>query len=314
MAMQLPDWTQWLRVAKATSGPASLGRRHIYILPTAYGCAYAFVLLLMLAGAINYALSLGFVLVFLLAGVGMLTMLHTWRNLAHMVLMNSRSTPVFAGDVAQLSIQIAETRHRPRYAIGAELERESPVYADLPADGKAEIRLPVSTTERGWHSVGRIKLHTDFPLGLFHVWGYFMPEEKMLVYPRPSPEALAIPHAPDHEANGGLANISGDEDFFGHRSYQLGDSPRRVDWKASSREQGMLTKQFQGQAESALWLDFDHTPGTDTEQRISRLTRWIIDAEAAHQRYGLRIPGQTISPASGTSHYHQCLQALALMP
>ena len=59
------------------SGTIELNRKRIYILPTRRGLVFAVFLLAMLLGSINYALSLGFVLTFLLAGLGLVGMLHT---------------------------------------------------------------------------------------------------------------------------------------------------------------------------------------------------------------------------------------------
>jgi hypothetical protein len=77
-ALKLPNWSRWLRTTRAAHADALLDRRHIYILPTRAGWFFGFVLLLMLAGSINYTLSLGFVLVFLLTGMAIVCMLHTW--------------------------------------------------------------------------------------------------------------------------------------------------------------------------------------------------------------------------------------------
>ena len=61
--------------------PVVLTQRRIFILPTGAGLLYAAVLCAMLIGAINYNLSLGHALVFLLAGLGLVAMVHTFRNL-----------------------------------------------------------------------------------------------------------------------------------------------------------------------------------------------------------------------------------------
>ncbi len=317
IALKLPDWTKWLRIARSENTPAVLSRRHIYILPTPYGWFFAFVLLLMLVGAINYTLSLGFVLVFLLAGMGNMAMLHTWRNLAHLQVAAGKIDPVFAGEEASFEILVTDTKHRARYAIAAQFDQDKinePVYVDIPENSQAIAKLGLPTKRRGWLTPERIKLHTEFPLALFHVWGYVDLNCRCLVYPRPAINSLPLPSAPDQNAAKSSADAtSGDDDFFGHRSYQLGDSPKRVDWKASSREQGMFTKQFQGTAQSSLWLDWSTTPGSDDEQRIRQLARWVLDADAVNQPYGLRLPGREFSPDIGKTHFHQCLQALALM-
>jgi uncharacterized protein (DUF58 family) len=49
----------------------------------------------------------------------------------------------------------------------------------------------------------------------------------------------------------------------------------------------------------------------ETEARLSRLTRWVLDADAAAQRYGMRLPNRQLAPGLGEEHRRQCLEALA---
>ena len=79
-----------------------------------------------------------------------------------------------------------------------------------------------------------------------------------------------------------------------------------------AREQGMHTKQFGGNRASELWLDWESLPMMDVESRLSRLTRWVLDANAAQIKFGLRLPGTIVPLNSGLAHQHQCLKALAL--
>src|SRR5690606_11239533 len=184
---------------------------------------------------------------------------------------------------------------------------------DIPAAGQSLLKLKLPAKKRGWLNAPRISFYTEFPLSLFHVWAYADVDMRGMVYPYPVLNSQPVPASTDQGAAGALDAVSGDDDFAGHRAHQLGDSPRRVDWKASSREQGLLTKQFQGEAQSSLWRDWTLTPGTNTEQRLSQLTRWIVDAHTDRQSYGLRLPKLEIKPNTGDAHYHQCLRALALL-
>jgi uncharacterized protein (DUF58 family) len=289
--------------------------RQLYILPTRYGALYACMLLAMLAGAINYTLSLGFALTFLLAGLGLVAMLHAWRNLAGITLEIAKAEPVFAGEDARFEITASEHGGRPRYALQAQFANGTSTYTDIAAHAAASLRLALPTQRRGWLPAPRLTCSTEFPLLLFHVWSHtdFDIGARCLVYPQPAPDGLPLPPA----QNTGIGDMpdaaAGDDDFAGHRIYQLGDSPKRVDWKASSREQGMLVKQYHGAAQRTLWLDWEATPGTDAEQRISQLTRWVIDADARGLHYGLRLPTQTLASDTGEHHYRRCLRALALM-
>src|SRR6185437_5813319 len=61
------DWI--FRAAVPEPPPVTLGQRRIFILPTRQGYAFALMLLLLLLASINYSLSLGFLLTFLLGSM-----------------------------------------------------------------------------------------------------------------------------------------------------------------------------------------------------------------------------------------------------
>ena len=304
-------WKDFLRVAPATAGTATLSRPYIYILPTRYGWLFAATVIAMLAGSINYSLSLGFMMTFLLAGLGVVTMLHSWRNLAHLTVSGRASSPVFAGEYAYYEVQLG-THERQRFAIAAQFESESPVYTDILPNAQGKVQLALSTYQRGWLDSPRMQLHTEFPLGLFHVWAYAHIDMRSLVDPRPSIVATPMPFSASEGEQGHASHVQGEDDFAGHRAYQMGDSPRRIDWKASSREQGLLSKQYEGETQNSVWLSWHDTQEQDIEARISLLTRWTVDAHAQGLHFGLRLPHLEIQPAHGETHYHACLQALAL--
>jgi uncharacterized protein (DUF58 family) len=149
-------------------------------------------------------------------------------------------------------------------------------------------------------------------LGFFYAWANVELDLHCLVYPRPEPGTVPLPPAQATTGQGAASGI-GEEDFAGLRNYHPGDSPRRIAWKAVARSGTVLTKQFSGSASAELWLDFADIPDAlDLEAKLSRLTRWIIDAETAGHRYGMRLPGFELEPDAGAAHRDRCLQALAL--
>src|SRR5690349_7577818 len=88
------------------SGTVVLVHRRVYIVPTRLGWLFALTLFILLIGSINYALSLGFALTFLLGGLGLAGMVHTARNLARMAVSVGRVEPVFAGEAAQFRLYL----------------------------------------------------------------------------------------------------------------------------------------------------------------------------------------------------------------
>ena len=294
-------------------GTVVLVHRRVYIVPARLGWLFAETLAILLIGSINYSLSLGFALTFLLAGMGLAGMVHTARNLARIAISVGRAEPVFAGESAQFRLYLDGGPGFDRPAILARhLAAGSQLVVDVPAGGLAELVLAVPAARRGWLPLGRVMLETRFPLGLFRAWSYIEPAGRCLVYPNPERSALPPPSA--EAAAGALrTQTTGNDDFAGLRGYQPSDSPRHVAWKAAARSDVMLTKQFTGEAAAELWLDWQLLPARmGPEQRLSRLAGWVLAAERAGAHYGLRLPGLEIAPHRGDSHRAACLQALAL--
>ena len=114
---KLSFWQQWFRIAHTNNQVATLNPRQIYILPTRWGLLFAVMVIALLVGSINYSLSLGYYVTFLLASLGNMAMLHTWRNLLHLQVRIVQAKPVFASETATVAIQVSDTHHRARYAV-----------------------------------------------------------------------------------------------------------------------------------------------------------------------------------------------------
>src|SRR5262249_30657390 len=72
------------------SGSITLTQHRIYILPTRAGVLFGLTVVVMLLGCVNYNLGLGYVLTFLMSGIGIVSILHTFRNLVRLQLKPGR--------------------------------------------------------------------------------------------------------------------------------------------------------------------------------------------------------------------------------
>jgi uncharacterized protein (DUF58 family) len=292
----------------------ALDYNRVYILPTWHGLAFATLLALMLIGVMNYRLSLGYVLVFLLGGMALASMLHTFRNLNRLVLRAGRTKPVFAGDVARFNVGLENPTRTARFAVALRRDRAEPRYADLKPLETVCLPVTLTSRRRGWLRPGRLVVDTRFPLGLFRAWAWVELDVACLVYPRPARGHIPFPAA----AAGGNAlaarGVDGDgrDDFAGLRAYRPGDSLRHVAWKSLARNHGLLTKHFAGDDRALPWFDYDHAPAIDHEGRLSVLCRWVLDAHAMGLPFGLRLPDRSFEPDTGDAHMRRCLEALAL--
>ncbi len=327
LSVRISAWMDGRRGVE--SGEVTLDRRRVYILPTRAGLIFGVVILIMLVGAINYSLQLGYLLTFLVASMAVVGMYHTHRNLSRISVRGMRAADTFAGDLAGYTLMVSNPTPEARYALAFALivgRRRQSDYdkgavrplpgttIDLSAHGQHEITLALSTRRRGPRPCPRMRIETHFPFGLWTAWAYFTPSLQAIVYPRPEEEAPPLPAGQGGALeNTGLAQ-SGD-DLAGVRPYQSGDPQKRIAWRLAARSDDLSVKMFDAPSGGDLMLDWQATADlADNEQRLSRLTRWVLDADAAHMRYGLNLPGTVIDLGSGTEHRHRCLIALALAP
>ncbi|GHD58533.1 membrane protein [Jeongeupia chitinilytica] len=288
----------------------TLRHNRIYVLPTMFGALYAATAVLVLIGAINYQLSLAYLFAFVLIGLGHAALLQSYRNLLKLELHALVAEPVFAGDTAHFPVALANTGKPPRRALSVSLHGQPASWVEsVPRDDATIARLPVATTGRGWLGMPTLRIDTTYPSGWCKAWSYANLDARCLVYPRPEDDP-----PPYHGQHGdqGQRRVHGDDDFAGLRNYVPGDMPRQIAWKQFARLDTLLVRQDERHEGHAWLFDWHALPELGTEARLSRLTAWIIAAEANGDRYALALPGSTLPRGNGPAHRHACLQALAL--
>ncbi|MDE2611875.1 MAG: DUF58 domain-containing protein [Burkholderiales bacterium] len=288
-----------------------LGQRNIYILPTRAGLAFVLTLVVMLIAAINYQLSLGYALTFLLAGAGLVSMHLTHGNLRGLTLHLKPAAPVFAGEPARLEVVITNAA-RARHGLGLRFASAAEAtWSDVDAGGQQSTQLALVPAARGWHAVPTLVVETVFPFGLFRAWTIWRPAGRVLAWPRPESPAPALPLAAA-SGDGQLSRRHRDGgEFDGVRPWRRGDTMRQVAWKKVARANELVSRETTGSGRVELWLDWASTGVADTEARLSRLAAWVETAERAGLASGLRLPGAELVPGSGEAHRRAALDRLA---
>ena len=304
---------RWLfRVGAPETAPIRLTQRRIYVLPTAAGLGFAIALVVMLATSINYNLSLGYALVFLLGGAATASIVHAFRNLLGLSVRPGRCEPVFAGEAAGFRLLIDNTRAARRPALRLRARGQTSAFELGPA-AESTVLLACPTTRRGRLGIGRTIIETTWPLGLIRAWTVLVPEVDCIVHPAPEIDPPPLPEDGAGGTGTGDRVRDGDDDFAGLRAHRAADSPRHVAWKALARGGPMLTKQYAAAQGGDVLLDWSALPRhLDEEQRLSRLTAWVLRADQDGRRYGLLLPQTHIAPELGRDHRDRCLRELAL--
>ena len=311
----LQRWNQFLERIRGREqpqpSPVQLDLRRIFIMPTRSGIVYLVILIAMLIGSINYNNSLGYILTFTLVGLGLVAILHTFRNVFRIEVHLKHAAPVYAGGVARFELILGSEEGNNRCAIEVVTSAGVVRGIDIGEKGTVTVDLAQRYSQRGLHSLGRVTLRTIYPLGLFKAWAPLNIDARVVVYPTPA-AAGPLPEPSKGGEASGYMSPTGDDDFHSMRSYQEGDSLRRVHWKGVAKGQAMMSKQYGGSCASEVWLDWHQFGTVAVEDRLSRLCQWVLDAEKEGVAYGLSIPGCQIEIGQGEIHKASCLEALAL--
>ena len=310
---------QWWQSRIPLSDTMTLSQRNVYILPSRAGFMLGATLLVLLVASINYQLNLGYLLTFLLAGSALAGMHVCHATLRGLTLNLLAPDPQFAGSSATLSVVLNNQRRSVRHGIGLavlEMTHEDNcskhwIWADVPAQGSCTVHVAFKPEQRGLHRVPPLTAETRFPLGTFRVWTVWRPAAQVLVYPAPEPLSPPLPAGEPRAGGRASARLQSSGEFDGVRAYRRGDPLKLVVWKKAAKADELVSRDTEQAQRYELWLDFAQAGAGGTEQRLSRLTAWVVQADKLALDYGLRLPAQQIAPGAGEAHKRRCLEALA---
>ena len=252
--------------ARPTSTPVMLRHSRIYILPTRRGLALIGTLAMMLLTSLNYALSLGFAVTFLVGGLVAAALLHTFRNLAGIEvapLARRRSVRRRHAGVHA----VADRRRLPRAAITRRAADGSPARpSTLPPARALAVTLeradPGARTRRARtrHAVVRFPARPVARLGLRALSA----DRQSCIRRRKSARRRCR-----QERDGADGAASGGEPTMpisrACATTSAGDPPQRVAWKAVARGARLVHEAIRGQpAAGPVELDWASLPPRST--------------------------------------------------
>jgi len=285
--------------------------------PNRNATGLAAVLLAMAYAGASQSNGAAYLLCFVLAAVAAISAIHAWANVRGAAISCDPISPVFAGEALRVTVTVSSALRRDHFSIAVgKGPGASEARFDVIRAGETERgSIAAPTTGRGRFTELRIPVESVFPLGFFTARKVVTVRQAHFVYPAPA-GALPLPRSAisANYSKAGLhlggAHIEGD-DFSGVRAWLPGESQRHIDWKAASRGQPLLTKQWAGERDEILRFDWDTLAPLEAEARLCQLTRWITQAEKLGAQYALRLPKQEFPPSRGDRHLHLCLRALA---
>ena len=288
--------------------PISINRRRIYILPTRFGFMLGAILVAMLIAGLNYNSNLALAFAFLMSSMALVTMHHCNRNLLRLSVDVTPEVDAFAGGAALFEFELRNDSNMDRRDVEIRCLSGTGL-GSVTAHENTSIRVAVPVKRRGVTRISQFELRTRYPFGWFYSWTYV--QGSLTIYTAPAPAGSRILPSVGEQGNASHSEVRGDEDFSGLRSYEPGVPLKHMAWKVLARGGEAAVRSYSSLAAQPEWLDWSLLVGLDVEARLSQLCQWVLESDAAHRPYGLRLPGQEIAPSGGAAHRFTCLRALA---
>lgn len=311
----------WLQRRIPPTSRQQLHRKNIFIFPSKTGVGFLFTIVLLWLLGTNYQNNLVIMLSFLLLSLLHTCIFYSYKNFSGLAIEVKNVSPCFVGDTIKVDCVLKNDSpsRRKHHSILLGFNAENSVTVDKVGSEPQSFTLYLPATQRGLYHADRLRIISFYPLGLIRVWAKLDMDINVLVYPKPIKTPLPELHMiavddVDAEHNE-LTHAQDMNDDVSHiREYHAGDSVSHIAWKVYAKGQGLATKVYESlsEGEKQRWFHWDDFLGVDTEERLSRLCDFILQAEQKNMTYGLVLPQQTFPLSTGNEHKKQLLSALAL--
>lgn len=296
--------------------PASqyrLSHHNLFIFPSHTGWVYLCLTVAIFLLGSNYENNLVLALAYLLFSLFVISMHYCHYNLSGLTVEALTAPTGYAGQSLRFLVQLQT--ERPRYDL--QLSAMDGLGEHLPTlENREQLGVTFIAARRGWLQPGRLRIASQWPLGLLECWTQLDLQQTGLAYPRPLLCELQLQagNTPQAESNApaSISQTAGMDEMQGVRPYRSGESLSQIAWKQVAQGRGLVSKEFMTPIPQLCWLELQKTAGLDLEERLSKLCYQLQTLEQQGAHYGLLLGSQSITPGEGALHQTHCLTALAL--
>jgi uncharacterized protein (DUF58 family) len=280
--------------------------QRIYIYPNRFGFLFFAVFAVAIAIGATYQNNLVFLFGFLLISFLFVVILLTAKNLRHIEILSPSSDGQFPNLPGQFSATVANPSKIPRVDLHLAHDRKAKSHTLevlMPGEERRVHWTSPPQKMRGVYRASRVRISTEGPFGLFYSWLWQRFELPYHVFPEPR-GTLPLPKT---------AGAS-DPEVIGLRPYVAGDRPSRIHWKTLAKTGALAVKDVETVSGDHLLLSDQSLLELETEERLSQLTKWILEAETTNEPYVVQWHDWVSGVGHGRDHMNTVLRRLAEVP
>jgi len=330
-------FNRWLARRMPADAHQFLTSKNIFIFPTRFGFSYlAFILLLFLLGT-NYQNNVIILFSYVMVSLFVTCMLHSFFNLSGLKIALEGQQIGYAKKELMVPIKVKSTKSRfdltfefpQKFQVRKNLKKSKDMtkyqvhYSSI-TSGETALHIPFTAFKRGLCNPGRVKISSQYSLGLFNTWTRLDFGNQLIIAPMPVVIDGSIANLSTEEEGEENAekSIKGTDDFYELKPYIEGEPLTHVAWKQLARGQGWLSKKYQQNQGKPLWLKLKDMPTNSREMKLAYLCYLVLEFHKSGESFGIILDepthlntkaegGNKIAPSSGKEHLQNCLIALA---
>lgn len=303
---------KWIDKRSPAASSVLLTRKNLYTFPTVMGFIFLGLSLVLWMLGTNYQNNLILALSYLLISLLVVSILHTYANLAGLRFKVLGAKPAFAGEMLYFVLEVDEVRLKGCNNLNIRWWQGHNACFDFEpqqGSGAQQIMVGLYAHKRGYLRPGKLLIESTYPLGLIRCWTWINLDARAVVFPKPL-KAQLPPKGKDDEGEHGQL-VSGGDDFAGLKEYRPGDPIKHIAWKHYAREQGLYSKEYASANQVDAWLEWHSFLHLPPEDRLSALCYWALEFDKLGIPYGLKLPGKQLPPSLDDGHRLTVLSALA---
>ena len=206
---------------------------------------------------------------------------------------------IFAQNKTKLFFKLHNSSKTPAFA----LSFEKSYIQTIRAQSFETVSVEKEFANRGYNYVKDLEVVSFFPFGHIKFSKKFPQQLRYLVYAKPQGISLYKAFAKELSYYG---EIDSYEDL---KEYEKGESLAKIHW-ASVAKGELKSKKFTYQSEDKTLHFYFHKAGKTTEQRVSQLTLWVLQAKKEGVEYIIHIQNKKLDSKKQTKN--EILKKLAL--
>lgn len=286
-------------------------KTRVYILPTPMGAYFNGLIFLMFLLSVGYSNNLLLIFTIFLFGFNLLWVVQTHFHLHYLRPKSIRIDPGHAGDPLNVQIEWLGCPEGPLQWTSELESANHKMKVNLSKNQKDHSSGDATFERRGKWKWDYLRVSTNKPFGLYHVWSYYQIQTSHFVYPRLiRPEFLtSIGEKEDGDQS---SSKKGDDEFRSFALYQQTES-RKISWKHYARTGNLLIKEGEEFMTPAFKLHLI-LPQNEQEKEIylSKIATQLVECHKKEIPFLLETANVTLGPANHLYHLHECLKVLSL--